>query len=142
MKPRKKSRLQKRREDPQSSLWKRKADRLWSKIVAMTYGGKCALCGATEFVQAHHLIPREMFSHRYSIENGIALCPSHHKYSFILSAHRSSMEFAKWLFINHPQKWQWLMLQFPSKLGTKTFMEQHAWLETRLAEEVQKSTHV
>lgn len=132
MKSRKKSRLQKRREDPNSILWKRKADRLWSKAVASWYGHKCALCGSTEFVQAHHLIPREMYSHRHIVENSIALCPSHHKYSFEISAHRSSAIFYRWFIKTFPEKWEWLQAQTPSKEHKLTFKEAFEKLEQEI----------
>jgi hypothetical protein len=122
-KRKKKSSLQKRREDPNSRLWRNKADYLWRKLVARTWDGKCAYCGTTEITQAHHLIPREMYSHRHIIENGILLCARHHKYSFEVSAHRGSIVFYRWLIAHHSDKWEWLMLQKPKRERAETFKE-------------------
>lgn len=115
MKTKKKSALQKRREDPSSRLWKRKADDLWRRIVTKRWNNKCAVCQSSDYVQAHHLIPRELKSHRHTIENGIALCARCHKYSFELSAHRGAAMFFRWLMINHPTIWEWILQQKPSK---------------------------
>jgi len=129
MKRKRKSNLQKKKEDPNSSLWKRKSDRLWSKLVALSYNNKCAICNTSDFTQAHHLIPREMYSHRHDLNNAILLCCSHHKYSFQLSAHRAAAEFFKWLIKNYPEKWEWLLQQQPSKQQSSTFKESFLRLE-------------
>ena len=40
-----------------------KADRLWSQIVRLP--GECAVCGATKYLNAHHLIPRQLVKYRH-----------------------------------------------------------------------------
>lgn len=113
--PKKKSKLQKRRDNHNSPLWKNKADKEWKIAVHNKWGGKCAICKSDKYVQAHHLIPREMLSHRHIIDNGILLCAKHHKYSFELSAHKAPIAFTQWLINNHPDIWNWLLEQSPSK---------------------------
>jgi hypothetical protein len=53
----------------------------WSKAVRLRAGGACEICGATEHVQAHHILPKLFYPlYRLAWDNGIALCPRHHKY--------------------------------------------------------------
>lgn len=122
-KPKKKSQLQKRIEDPNSRLWRNKADKAWKELVHKNFNKKCAICGASENVQAHHLIPREMGSHRHVVTNGVLLCSSHHKYSFILSPHKAPIEFAKWMIANKPGLWEWVLEQVPCKESPITYKD-------------------
>ena len=123
MRPKKKSKLQKKIEDPTSRYWKLKADKLWKLIVTHLGGGKCTICSGTEFVQAHHILPREMYSHRHDVRNAILLCCSHHKYSFEISPHKAPVEFFKWLIKIHPDLWEWLTSQAPTRKNSITFKE-------------------
>jgi hypothetical protein len=118
-----KSNLQKRREDPNSKLWRNKADKLWSKTVFNMYGGKCLICRSDKYLQAHHLIPREMLSHRHVLKNGVLACCSHHKYSYEISAHKAPIAFYKWIMINKPEIWEWVSTQVPTKTNTITFKQ-------------------
>ena len=115
MKQKKKSKLQKRIEDSNSKYWRNKGDYLWRNIIVLKAGNKCVVCNATEYIQAHHMIPREMGSHRHEINNGISLCPSCHKYSYIRSAHKAPVAFYGWLSKNKPEIWAWLLIQEPTK---------------------------
>lgn len=51
----------------------------WSKTVREMDGNKCAFCGSTERVEAHHIIP-QFVSEELSteLENGISLCKKCH----------------------------------------------------------------
>ena len=104
----KKSKLQKKIDDPTSRLWRNKADKAWKELVFLKAEGKCAYCFEKEYVQAHHLIPREILQFRHKVTNGILLCCSHHKYSFLFSAHKNPVRFAIWLQENDPERWVWL----------------------------------
>lgn len=79
-----------------------KQDREWSKAVREIWGNKCAVCGSELKINAHHLIPREISKFKYSLWNGIALCPSHHRFNFYLSAHQNPISFLMWLDDFHP----------------------------------------
>jgi 5-methylcytosine-specific restriction endonuclease McrA len=114
-KKKKKSKLQKKIDDPNSKLWRNKADKLWKELVFLCGEGKCAICGSKEWVQAHHLIPREMTSHRHCVHNVILLCASHHKYSFDLSPHKAPVAFFGWIIKNNYERWTWLLEQEPSR---------------------------
>ena len=121
MKKKKKSKLQKKIDDPHSRLWRNKADKAWKQLVA--WAGSCIVCGSVEFCQAHHLIPREMTSHRHIVENGAYLCASHHKYSFEMSPHKAPVSFFNWFSTKYPERWTWLLQQTPSRTNVDTFKE-------------------
>ena len=121
MKKKKKSKLQKKIDDPHSRLWRNKADKAWKQLVARA--GACIVCGSVEFCQAHHLIPREMTSHRHIVENGAYLCASHHKYSFEMSPHKAPVAFFKRFSTKYPERWTWLLQQTPSRTNVDTFKE-------------------
>ncbi len=107
-----KSKLQKKLDDPSSRLWRNKADWAWRKLVFHYAQGKCIICGSTEFVQAHHMIPREILTSRHRLENGVMVCAKHHKYNYILSAHKNPVRFYLWLMRNQPERWRWLSTEF------------------------------
>ena len=69
-----------------------KKDKEWSLRIKKSYENKCAFCLKDKYIQAHHIIPREIKAFRYSFLNGIALCPFHHKLG-IESAHRNPLWF-------------------------------------------------
>ena len=69
----------------------------WSEVVRAIAGNKCIVCGSTELLNAHHIIPRQICSGlRFSVENGACLCPSHHKFGKH-SAHKNGLWFSEWL---------------------------------------------
>ena len=78
-----------------------KDDKEWSNLVKDRFGRKCAVCGATHYLNAHHIIPIEVRDYRYDVDNGIALCPRHHKYSNKLSPHKNPVAFIKWMKIHY-----------------------------------------
>jgi hypothetical protein len=46
------------------------------------------------------LIPREIKELKYDLDNLVTLCPTHHKYSLEISAHRNPLAFFIWLRAN------------------------------------------
>jgi len=73
-----------------------KLDKEWAIRVKILYDNKCAVCGETKMLNAHHIIPREDKLFRHDTRNGIALCPKHHKFSFELSPHKNPFMFFRW----------------------------------------------
>jgi hypothetical protein len=135
----KKSKLQKKLDDPNSSLYRRKADKIWKELVYMSYMGRCAICGSGDWTQSHHYIPRELYSHRHILQNGILLCAAHHRFSFILSPHKAPISFAKWMITHHNETWKWLLEQEPTRHNTITFKDTaHKLMEIRNAMERQR----
>lgn len=103
-----KSDLQKRKDNPRSKLWKNKADKLWGKVIHAKFQC-CAVANGDcrGNLEAHHLITRSNVMTRHSIDNGILLCSTHHKYSQWLSAHKAPLAFAEWLMLARPSQAKW-----------------------------------
>ena len=74
-----------------------KEDKEWAKAVKERDGLVCVICKSLERLNAHHLIPREIKGSRHDIDNGITLCPKHHRFSRKLSAHQNPIAFLKWM---------------------------------------------
>jgi len=104
------SKLAKAKADPRSRYWRSRADKLWSEIVRKD--GHCLVCGATEYLQAHHLISRWVLPLRHDLRNGLSLCPLCHKFGRKISGHKSPFGLAWFLQKNQPQTWRWLMRVF------------------------------
>jgi len=49
-------------------------DSLWSKAVKKRDNNRCALCGSSYMLEAHHVQIRKHKTTRWNIDNGIALC--------------------------------------------------------------------
>ena len=94
-----------------------KEDKLWSDEIKENCGSVCLICGDApgRYLNAHHLIPKEIKEHRYDLENGIALCTKHHRFSFKLSAHQNPIAFIIWFESNYPE-WYKLIKNKLSKL--------------------------
>lgn len=80
----------------------KKLDIVWSKLVKLKAGNKCAVCGKTKPLNSHHIYSRGNMALRWSIDNGICLCVGHH-IGFKFSAHKTSTEFTKWLIAKFGQ---------------------------------------
>ena len=78
---------------------------LWSLIVRKKHGGGCAICGESARLNAHHIRPKGNWGGRFDLANGIPLCPKHHKFDRILSAHGNPAAFCAWLEGNQPDYW-------------------------------------
>lgn len=110
-KKRKRQSLQSRKNNPESKYWQSKADKMWSAMIKKIWGHKCAICGATEGLQSHHMILKKAggIIYRYDLRCGICLCLKHHgKFGNYESAHSGHLGFAVWLSKNHPEIWQWI----------------------------------
>ncbi len=71
-------------------------DRKWKEFIKSRAGGQCEFCGEGERLNAHHIYDRSIRRLRWDIDNGMALCPLHHKFGE-WSAHNSPIEFIEWL---------------------------------------------
>jgi len=103
----KKSKLQKNKDNHRSKYWKTKADSLWGAVIHEIYCSCPVDDECSGHIEAHHLISRANTATRHSIENGIGLCSKHHKFSNKLSAHGAPLAFTEWLIENQPEKWNW-----------------------------------
>jgi len=80
-----------------------KEDKEWAIKVKDRDNNHCVICPNTERLNAHHLIPRNFLKYKHLVDNGISLCPKHHRFSRELSAHQNPIAFIKWLMINRPK---------------------------------------
>ena len=99
------------------AYWKKKCDKLWREKIMARFGGRCAICGATGYLNAHHLITRAAVFFRHNLENGVALCPTCHNFGFdqdvedrdqdVISAHATPWAFEEWMEKNRPEQYEW-----------------------------------
>lgn len=72
---------------------KNRLQNLWREYILKKYNYKCVVCEQIKLPNCHHIISERVFvSMRYDIDNGIVLCPSHHKFGR-LSAHKNALWF-------------------------------------------------
>ena len=76
-----------------------KLDKAWSLLVKLRAGMKCeiATCRKTRYLNSHHIFTRRNKAVRWSVDNGVALCPSHHTLNSKFSAHATPVTFNRWL---------------------------------------------
>jgi len=86
----------------------KKQFKYWAFCVKERDNNRCVICGENKILHAHHILPRENHDLRFDIQNGISLCPRHHKYSFEVSAHKNSFAFVFWLFQNRQDQYNYL----------------------------------
>jgi len=68
-------------------------DEMWRTVCKARDDYKCAVCTQTEYVNVHHIIGRQNYGTRWLPENGVCLCPTHHKFSRTDSAHINPLQF-------------------------------------------------
>jgi len=104
----KKSKLQKRIDDPYSTYWLKRADDAWADLIHTGYRSCVINKDCSGPLEAHHLINRKHYATRHNPWCGLLLCSKHHQWSVDLSAHIASLPFAEWLQINRPKQWEWV----------------------------------
>jgi len=85
-----------------------KKDKEWREAVKERDGNKCVRCSSTERTNVHHIIPREIKEFRWNTNNGICLCPRHHRFSRELSAHQNPLAFFMWMEEHKPNQLNYL----------------------------------
>ena len=83
-----------------------KKDKEWRLAVKKRDNSQCIVCKRTDYINCHHIIPRENKTFRWNIDNGISLCPSHHKFSIELSPHKNPVAFFSWFQKNRKEQWE------------------------------------
>jgi hypothetical protein len=99
------------------------ADRVWSAAVKSDWANRCAMCGACEGLNSHHLLPRENYATRFDVRNGICLCGYCHRLCTKRSPHQNAPGFTIWLQSRHPKLWKWSRYHVTNNIrftGTKT----------------------
>jgi len=85
-----------------------KKDKEWSFQIKKRDENRCILsdfnCKQVGIIHTHHIVPRENKKYRWNVNNGVCLCPKHHKYSLDISAHKNSFVFIMWLLKNRKEQ--------------------------------------
>lgn len=94
----------------------RKKLQTWSKNIRSA--GHCEVCSTTVNLDAHHILPKEMWKHlKFELWNGVCLCKKCHKFGRF-SAHKNPIWFAYWLKTNQPEKYEKILsiikLEYPN----------------------------
>ena len=99
----------------------RRLFRLWSEAVRENAGHQCEYChikrgdinenGKKTKIDSHHFYSRDIKNCplKWDIRNGIAVCPTHHKFSGDFSAHRTSIIFYEWIRTNYPDNYKFVI---------------------------------
>lgn len=82
----------------------KRLDDAWRVLVKLKAKNKCEVCGKTKYLNAHHIFTRRNKAVRWNVDNGVALCPSHHTLSSRFSAHATPVTFNVWLKKNRGQE--------------------------------------
>ena len=127
-------------ENPLSTYWLKKCDRLFGKIFHSQRQVDCVIgigCGGKS--EMSHLIGRYNYLYRWDLENVIPLCSYHHRYSREMSAHFQPAKFYLWLQENMPKTWEFVELNRQSIIRKAelpfTFQEKYYELE-KIAKEL------
>lgn len=83
-------------------------DKLWADTIKLR-DKYCVICKSKERMNAHHLFPKELKELRWDLDNGITLCPKHHRFSFELSAHQNPLAFFLWFKQNRREQYNILI---------------------------------
>ena len=77
----------------------KRLDDTWSLLVKLKAGNRCEVfnCRKMKQLNSHHIFTRRNKAVRWSLDNGIALCPSHHTLSSSFSAHGTPIKFTDFL---------------------------------------------
>ena len=102
-----KSALQKKKDNPNSLYYQRKALKAWREICVLRFNNKCAVCNCTEKLEAHHIISKKTCkSIMYSIPNQLLLCTKHHNFfgkeGTRFSAHKHPIAFYQFIKEKYP----------------------------------------
>jgi len=100
------SKLQKQKDNPKSKYWLKQADSRWSEKIREK--GECEICHSREYLNASHLIPREVKATRHNLSNGLCLCSTCHKWG-MKSFHKNPAFVFIWLRSNKPSQFDWLV---------------------------------
>jgi len=87
-----------------------RADELWAVAVKVRFGWKCAISNKAENLEAHHLIRRKNWTHRWTVMNGICLNSYSHTLGDEIAAHGATdvtERFRDWMIRYHSEQWAW-----------------------------------
>jgi len=102
----------------------RELDLIWKTKVKERDNHRCQVCGKKlepKSCHAHHLLPKHLKGKktglRWDIDNGITLCPYHHKFG-PYAAHQNAIWFYGWLNEHKPKELKYC-IQKLKEIGEK-----------------------
>ena len=105
-----------------------KALKLWKIAVKMRDENKCVVCGDTRMLNAHHIQSSRMWPElRYDIDNGVSVCPKHHKWGKN-SFHQDATMYNKYIHPNQRMREEDLI----SRWNGKEFTANEPWLKASI----------
>jgi len=108
------SKLQVKKDNPNSGYWKKKADAKWGEY-QHKFNRSCIISEVAKDyscrgpLNQHHLVGRGNVYLRHNILNCAALCAFHHTFSNTLSPHGGPIGFTKFLQEHYPDKYKWVI---------------------------------
>lgn len=110
----KKLKHSKEKENPSSSYWMNKADKIWS-IFIKKRDRVCVIgCSPIGYIdpcfgplESAHLIGRSVKKFRHDLNNGLALCSKHHNHSKVISYHSAMAAFIEWVMEFRPEQYRY-----------------------------------
>ena len=68
---------------------------------------------------SHHFLSRDIKNSplKFDLRNGATLCPEHHKFSGMFSAHKSPINFYDWLRIAKPEQYEFVKANSPFRVN-------------------------
>jgi len=123
IKRKKKSALQRKKDNDNSTYWRVKADKEWARLIHSS--GRCLIgheCAGN--LEAHHLISRSVTTTRHNPLNGVLLCSKHHKFDRKCSPHMGPLGFAEFLRNTHIDKYEFAA-QNRYKTGKPNYKESY-----------------
>ena len=129
----KKTNLQKKKDNPRSKYWENKADEAWGELVHTVYTRCLVNTDCAGHLEAHHLISRANKMTRHKLENAALLCSKHHKFCNKLSAHGAPLAFSEFLQENYPHIWEWCS-EHKYETGKADYREAYEELKQKLTD--------
>jgi 5-methylcytosine-specific restriction endonuclease McrA len=83
---------------------------------------QCCICNNTEYLNVHHIIPKQNKDLWLDNNNLITLCCSCHKYNYELSAHKNPFAFLLWLKEHKPNQYNYLSNYYLNKQSQNIFI--------------------
>lgn len=117
---------------------RKKADKLWSKIIMKRNEGCCEVCGK-EGTNPHHIIGKKNLTLRHDPRNGVLLCFTHHT-GGKESAHNDPMWFMLWLGENRKEDFVYLLIKKQNLTTQIDYEEIIKKLEKFLKENIEKTS--
>ena len=90
-------------------------DKAWRQSCLQRDNHECVICGSKIRPNVHHIIPRVNKEFRNDVNNGIVLCPRHHRFSFEFSAHQNPFVFYLWMMENRKEQFEYLEEKISNK---------------------------